>query len=432
MTNFSDLHEDGVDVLTAGDNVMIVGTAWYVDSTHASKSDASGYGTSPDTPFATLDYAIGQASANNGDIIYLAPGHAETKSASGSLWAADVAGVRIVGLGTGADRATFTFSHTGAATTISAASVWLENVLFVCGVDSVTAPLTISAADVTLKDIEFRDAANVEFAAGVITTAAANRLTIDGFKYSGDTASGDACTIGIKLVGVDSGVVKNARFDGIFSTGCIQMVTTACTDMLFENIVFRNVGTAVTKDVVMGVASCTYQVRNCYDGVAGYEIAGSNINPVQWSGTKSLTSTKTLTSIATGATSHFNYIGVVRLIELGLYVTTVIETAATACKYQYQGSTEAAATDLCAALDLTAFDPGSLLRITHDWSDAILGADDVAGLEGEAYASLPTMLYGLAATSAIKLNNAGAGSTGAAVSFVVWEPVTPGAYVTAA
>jgi hypothetical protein len=51
-------------------------------------------------PFGTIDYAIGQCTAGRGDVIFVKPGHAETISAAGSI-ACDVAGVAIVGLGSG-------------------------------------------------------------------------------------------------------------------------------------------------------------------------------------------------------------------------------------------------------------------------------------------------------------------------------------------
>jgi hypothetical protein len=272
MTTFSDLHTDNIDLLTVDPTV---GNIWYVDSTSGTGGDAGGYGTAPATPFLTLDYAVGAATANNGDIIYLAPGHAETKAAAGSLWAIDQAGLTVVGLGKGADRATFTLSDTAAVCTISSASTHLENVLFVCGINAVVAPLTVSAADCTLKDVEMRDAAGVEFVVGVLTSAAADRLTVDGFKYTGDTVTGDACTIGISLVGTNNAVVKNSRFHGIFSTACIDLRTTKSLGVIVDNCSFENVGTALSKDVVEHIADCTFQVSNCFDMVGGYYFSGS-------------------------------------------------------------------------------------------------------------------------------------------------------------
>lgn len=418
-------HQPG-GVFTIDDLKEHPGDIFFVDSGAAGASDSVGHGKNPDEPFATLDYAIGQCTASNGDLIYLMPGHAETCDAAAEF-AVDVIGVRIIGLGSGSLRPTFTFTATNATATITAASVWLENVLFVAGIDSVVAPLTISGADCTLKNIEFRDTTDIEFVAGVITTAAADRLTIDGLFYNGYTG-GNACTIGVKLVGCNSGVIKNSIFHGLFSTGAIQMVTTACTNILIENCKFLNSGTAVTKDVVMGVAACTYQVVNCFDGVAGYKIEGSNVVPVSYYGPPMRCEYTKTTMPNNTAAACFNFIGAIELQEIFGVVMTGIQAQATAIKFQYQSSTEAAAVDLCATLDVNAFDAGSVIRATLDFSDAALGADDVASCEGEAYAVRPAIIYSLAATGAINIHSAAA-STGAIKVIVKWLPLEQGAYL---
>ena len=57
------------------DSGMCPGDVYYVDSTHASASDGAGFGRNPDSPFATLDYAVGQCTASKGDLIVVMPGH---------------------------------------------------------------------------------------------------------------------------------------------------------------------------------------------------------------------------------------------------------------------------------------------------------------------------------------------------------------------
>ena len=251
------------------------GNIWFVGSDVSGAEDGAGFGKNPDAPFATLDYAIGKCTANNHDVIYLLPSHSETKSATGSLWAADVAGIHIRGLGRGADRPTFTFSHTGAATTITAASVTLENVVFVAGIDSVTAPLTISGADWTLKDVEFRDTTDIEFVKGPTTTADADRGHVDGFLYRG-YKDGNACTIGISLVGCDGCIVENSVFYGEFSTACIDFTTTSCHNVTVRNCTFYNDNVALTKNILDSATSSTWQVHDCFDGKGGYSFSGGS------------------------------------------------------------------------------------------------------------------------------------------------------------
>src|SRR5690349_3795433 len=94
-------HQPG-GVFTVDDLAEHPGDIYFVGSGVTGATDAAGYGKTPDAPFATLDYAIGQCTASQGDVIYLLPGHTETTTAI----ALDVAGVRIIGLGWGRIRPT--------------------------------------------------------------------------------------------------------------------------------------------------------------------------------------------------------------------------------------------------------------------------------------------------------------------------------------
>lgn len=104
--------------------------------------DVSSYGWQPQSPFATLDYAIGQCVAGRGDTIFVLPGHAET--VAGTI-AADVAGVRIRGLGVGQNRPTLTFDTTTDVLAVSVANVEIAGLIFVCNVASLVAFITLAA-----------------------------------------------------------------------------------------------------------------------------------------------------------------------------------------------------------------------------------------------------------------------------------------------
>src|SRR3954463_117959 len=78
-----------------------------------------------DSPFATVGYAFSQCVANRGDVIICKAGHAETivsATTAPSLW--NVAGVAVVGLGSGDARPTFTLGSANTASiVVSAANV---------------------------------------------------------------------------------------------------------------------------------------------------------------------------------------------------------------------------------------------------------------------------------------------------------------------
>ena len=112
------------------------GNRFYVDS--GTGTDGAGYGRNPDSPTATVDYAVGLCTASNGDIIYVMPGHAESLGADSAV-DVDVAGVTIIGLGSGALRPTFTATAIAGDFKLAAASIRIENLLFLSGIDATTA-----------------------------------------------------------------------------------------------------------------------------------------------------------------------------------------------------------------------------------------------------------------------------------------------------
>ncbi len=124
---FSRQAPGGMFVVT--NDTQTTGNIWFVDSGSSNAQDAAGYGQNPDAPFATLDYAIGSCTASNGDWIIVMPGHSETISAAGSV-TADVAGIRIIGLGEGTSRPTFSWSAAAGTFEIRANNVSIENVVF--------------------------------------------------------------------------------------------------------------------------------------------------------------------------------------------------------------------------------------------------------------------------------------------------------------
>jgi len=188
-----------------------------------------------DRPFSTIDYAIGRCTASRGDIIMVKAGHTETVSAAGGL-ALDVAGVAIIGTGTGGLRPTINFTATASTFTISAANCSIYNLLLTGGIDAVVSPVVVSAADVAILNCEYRDVTG-ECVDGILTTAAANRLLIDGFRYDGATGAGT--NAGIAIVGGDGIVIKNLRMDGNFAVGGIDVRTTATTDLEVSDVKFR-------------------------------------------------------------------------------------------------------------------------------------------------------------------------------------------------
>lgn len=223
---------------------VTTGNIWFVASGAAGASDAAGYGRNPDAPFATLDYAIGNCTASNGDIIYVLPGHAETlATATGCVL--DVAGVKVVGLGWGTTKPVFTFSTTDSIISITAANCWLENVRLLGNVDNIVTAISLgaSADGCTLANLEIVDGAtNKEFLIGIAIAAACHDVTIDTVRFLGLAGGATAC---ISLAGASNNLlVRNCYLQGTFSTALIDAGNAASADVaLHDNfLVNRDAG----------------------------------------------------------------------------------------------------------------------------------------------------------------------------------------------
>lgn len=170
----------GVANLT-GVPVMTTGSTFYVDSVTGSDNDS---GKTPAQAKATIDAAIGLCTANKGDVIYILPGHAETVTATSIAY--DVAGVRIIGLGQGLSRPTFTFGAAAATITVSAANSSWENCVFIANFADVAAAFTLAAAkDFKLVNNDFLDTTSSLNFFNIIVTGSTNNAA-DGLTAVGN------------------------------------------------------------------------------------------------------------------------------------------------------------------------------------------------------------------------------------------------------
>ena len=111
---------------------------WFVDSATGGNGNTGEF----ESPLATLAFAATLVSAN--DVIVLMPGHTESVIAAGTV-TLSVAGVQVIGLGTGSKRPTFTFStSTAASILVSGAGVKIANIVGVAGIDALTQPIDVT------------------------------------------------------------------------------------------------------------------------------------------------------------------------------------------------------------------------------------------------------------------------------------------------
>jgi hypothetical protein len=262
-------------IQTVVDIAETPGNVWFVSSTATGGSDASGYGRRPDKPFATLAYAYSSDVLAANDTVYVMPGHVETIAGAGSV-TADIAGVTVIGLGSGAARPTFNFTGTASTILITAASTKWVNLLTVANtaVDVVDG-IIVSGADCTLVDIEGReDGTTKQFVLWLRLHTGAARARLIRPRFLG--AAGDAGVAAIKISGVIDGVyIEDAWCVGIHSSGTIFSDASATDTMIVR--AFCRQGHATKDSGIALAAGNTAVLRDCMIQSATNDADGFNL-----------------------------------------------------------------------------------------------------------------------------------------------------------
>lgn len=193
--------------------IVTTGDVFYVDSGSAQASDGNA-GTSPSKPMATIDASVARCAANNGDIIYVMPGHAEATTAAITV---DIAGIAIIGVGWGRSRPaiTPTFGSAGDTITVTAANCVLSNLRVVAAGATQNAQINIAGDDCTVVGCIIEQGANNLIG---VTIAGADRFRFSGCQFIGTAAGPD---VGIDIETGDSAdwIVEDCVFNYAGSTG---------------------------------------------------------------------------------------------------------------------------------------------------------------------------------------------------------------------
>lgn len=253
-----------------------VGNVFYVGATASGKWVAGVDDPSCGSlgkPFKTIDYAIGKCTASQGDVIYVLPGHTETISAAGGI-TCDVAGVSIIGLGSGNLRPTITWSATASSWLVTAANVLIKNIITTISIDEVVSMFAVSAAGCTLDTVDFEEygalGATGQAIQFLLTTAAADNLTVQNCRHRQWTAAA-ADQVWIELVGNTNARILNNSFfiTAKAATGsyCIRASTAAIEAEVVGNIIIWY-GATIVSPVSFASTSTGVIARN-FVGMTG-------------------------------------------------------------------------------------------------------------------------------------------------------------------
>lgn len=227
------------------------GDVYYVNS--ATGADVgTRTGKNMDEPFDSLDYAIGRATASNGDIIVLMPGHAETTTAI----ALDVAGLCIVGYGFGRNRPTLT--ATTASTdliNVTGANCQLHNVRLVGAASGCTALLDINGADFVGKNIRFEHGA-APLAAVTVPGPGGARFQLIDCEWYGTAAGPD---YGIYI---ENGATTGAVSDWAVIRPRANYGNSSGLDLAFLRADRRGTGYRIENPVIIGFDALVLDINS--------------------------------------------------------------------------------------------------------------------------------------------------------------------------
>ncbi len=221
---------------------------------------------------ASVQKALSYCVASRGDTVVVLPGHTENLAVADS-WSNLVAGTRIIGLGNGNERGTFTWSAAASTLLLDVANVTIDNLIFnmagPAGSTALTvaAPITCSAAGNVIKRCRWNVGIDADqlCTAAFTTTAAADDLIIVGNRIHG-AATAELTTL-FQFVGADRLTFQSNNVKAALATdtdGLLQFVTTASTEVqISDNILHAcGVGNTVAIQMAGNVANTGWIVRN--------------------------------------------------------------------------------------------------------------------------------------------------------------------------
>ncbi len=225
------------------------GTIFYVDSGPGNSSSATGLTLATAAP--TIDDGINLCTANAGDVIFVMQGHTESFTATDDA-DIDVAGIMIIGLGTGELRPTLSYTASGEFVLgANGDNSVVANLRFIATSDSVVKAIDVEAACVgwSIVGCEFSAETTTvdEFDDVIIVGAAADKGLILSCRFLGDPGANAEPQSCINFVDSDYlRIIGNTAF-GDRAVACIQNESTASNFItILNNHLFNGIigGTA--------------------------------------------------------------------------------------------------------------------------------------------------------------------------------------------
>ena len=244
---------------------VVRGTVFYVDSNNGSDTNS---GISATKAYATVDKAIGKATANNDDLIVLLPGHAENLS-SATIFQVDKAGLTFLGLGEGSRIPTFSSTAVGGTVNIDSADCSIKNIRLTANfATGSTNAIDLDANYCTLDGVQCRDtsAAN-EWLVHINVVAAATDLLVKNCSFIGLAGT---MSSSIEFAGASTNcVIENNYINVDASDSVIDHDTTVDVGLIVRDNIIHNQDDA-------GAGSVCIEVEATSDAIIARNICTAN------------------------------------------------------------------------------------------------------------------------------------------------------------
>jgi hypothetical protein len=321
LTNFpSGISSFGIPVIGSSPSIPTTSTKYlFVSSVIGGNGNPGSF----DSPLATLAYAATLAGVN--DVIVLLPGHAESIIAAGTV-TLSVAGLQVIGLGTGSKRPTFTFSTaTTASMLISGAGVNISNIVGVAGINSLANPIDVTGGTPSIQ-IEWQDVSTTYQAVSCVRMTSVVNAKLN-LKYVG-TAGSAVCLNPVQLAGCTV-VEINIDFYGTAGTAIVNTVAAgASKDVVVYGYMYNSGTTTGAKNFVDTVTGSTWYI-NVDDGAAGFPYTGGSASAPVLDSAASISQALYGTGIASWPASAAYANGVSIAADLGYIQDQIWKTGGT-------------------------------------------------------------------------------------------------------
>jgi hypothetical protein len=252
ITNFPQgVSSFGVPVLGGGSYIM-TGKFWFVHHSGGGKGTKT-------SPFATIDAAIGNCTANQGDTVLVMPGHSESITAATSL-VMDVAGVSVIGLGQGRTRPVLTFDNTAGSIEMDAANCRISNMIWQADVSAVVVACNVDADYCEIDHIETTYNATGDDFAIILDIDNVNYTHVHDCVFNTEHTAG--AVKAIRIDEADFTTIEMCKFNGNWSGAVILAEGALSPNVTMNNLVIFNSDTSVYNGIDMGSLSTTGTLSN--------------------------------------------------------------------------------------------------------------------------------------------------------------------------